>query len=271
MNNSEKLKSMVREKYAEIATQSGKNHCCDDSKTNSCCSSKEVEYSVLAEDYNKLDGYFPEADLNLGCGLPTRYAGIKSGDTVVDLGSGAGNDVFVARRVVGDMGQVIGIDMTKEMIEKSNQNKAKLGYNNVDFRIGEIENLPLEDNSADVIISNCVLNLVPDKQKAFMEIYRSLKPGGHFCVSDIVLNGEMSDDLKKIAAIYAGCISGAMDEKEYLNIIEKTGFINIEIKQKIETGIPDELLLQYISEDKLKQIYNQVRGIFSITVTGYKD
>ena len=270
MNNSEQLKSMVKEKYAEIAGKSYKSSCCGESPKNSCCSDKEDEFSVLTKDYNGMDGYFPDADLKLGCGVPTKFAGIQEGNTVADLGSGAGNDVFVARRIVGSEGQVIGIDMTEEMIEKANQNNAKLGYKNVEFRLGEIENLPLDDNSADVIISNCVLNLVPDKPKAFSEIHRSLKSGGHFCVSDIVLNGKMSDDLKQIAAIYTGCISGAVDKEEYLDIINKTGFENIEIKQNIETAIPDELLLQYVSDDKLKQIHNEVKGIYSITVVGYK-
>ena len=270
MNNSDELKKMVKKQYASIAVQSDKSSCCGESPQKSCCSDKEDEFSALTKDYDGLDGYFPDADLKLGCGVPTKFAGIQESNTVVDLGSGAGNDVFVARRIVGNKGHVIGIDMTEEMIEKAKQNNAKLGYDNVEFRLGEIENLPLDDNSADVIISNCVLNLVPDKQKAFSEIHRSLKSGGHFCVSDIVLNGKMSDDLKQIAAIYAGCISGAVDEEEYLDIINKTGFENIEIKQKIETAIPDELLLQYVSEDKLKQIHNEVKGIYSITVVGYK-
>ena len=270
MHNYEQLKIMVIEKYAEIAVKSYKSSCCSESSHQSCCSDQDDEFSVLTKDYNRMDGYYPDADLKLGCGVPTKFAGIKEGDTVVDLGSGAGNDVFIARRIVEGKGQVIGIDMTTEMNNVANQNKTKLGYDNVEFRLGEIENLPLDDNSADVIISNCVLNLVPDKQKAFSEIYRSLKPGCHFCVSDIVINGKMSDDLKEIATIYAGCISGAVDEKEYLGIIYKTGFENVEIKQKIETAIPDDLLSQYVSEDKLNQIHNEVKGIFSITVVGYK-
>jgi ubiquinone/menaquinone biosynthesis C-methylase UbiE len=270
MDTSEKLKNMVKEKYAEIAVKSYKSCCCSKSTHQSSCSDQDDEFSVLTKDYDGLDGYFPDADLKLGCGVPTKYAGISEGSTIVDLGSGAGNDVFIARRIVGENGHVIGIDMTQEMINVATRNQLKLGYDNVEFRLGEIENLPLDDNSADVIISNCVLNLVPDKQKAFNEIYRSLKPGGHFCVSDIVLNGKICGDLKEIAAIYAGCISGAVDEKEYLDIIDKTGFENVEIKQKIETAIPDELLLQYISEDKLNDIHSELKGIYSITVVGYK-
>lgn len=270
MDNSEKLKNMVKKKYADIAVKSYKSCCCSKSTHQSSLSNKDDEYSVLTKDYDGMDGYYPDADLKLGCGVPTKYAGIHEGDTVVDLGSGAGNDVFIARRIVGEKGRVIGIDMTQEMINVAIRNQLKVGFANVEFKLGEIENLPLEDDNIDVIISNCVLNLVPDKHKAFSEIYRSLKAGGHFCVSDIVLNGKISDDLKEIAAIYAGCISGAVDEKEYLDIINKTGFKNVEIKQRIETAIPDELLLQYVSEDKLNEIHNEVKGIYSITVVGYK-
>ncbi|MEJ2055255.1 MAG: methyltransferase domain-containing protein [Calditrichaceae bacterium] len=156
------------------------------------------------------------------------------------------------------------------MIERARINNEKLGFGNVEFRLGEIENLPLDDNSADVIISNCVLNLVPDKQKAFEEIYRSLKPGGHFCVSDIVINGKMSDDLKEIAEIYAGCISGAVNEKDYLGMIYKAGFENVRIKQKVKTDLDDDLLLRYVSAEKIAQMQSEVKGIFSITVSGYK-
>ena len=269
MDNSEKLKNMVKEKYADIAIKSYKSCCGNSAHQNSCCD-EDNEFSILTKDYQVMDGYYAEADLNLGCGVPIKYAGIQEGNTVVDLGSGAGNDVFIARRIVGENGRVIGIDMTQEMINVAIRNQLKLGYANVEFRLGEIENLPLDDNSTDVVISNCVLNLVPDKHKAFSEIYRSLKPGGHFCVSDIVLNGKMSDELKEIAAIYAGCISGAVDEKEYLNIIYASGFEKVEIKRKIETKIPDELLLQYISEDKLDEVHHEVKGIYSITVVGHK-
>jgi ubiquinone/menaquinone biosynthesis C-methylase UbiE len=137
----------------------------------------------MKDEYQQVNGYVAEADLGLGCGLPTQYAGINEGDTVVDLGSGAGNDVFVARSIVGEKGRVTGIDMTEEMIEKATNNNKKLGFKNVEFRLGDIENLPIENDSVDVVVSNCVLNLVPDKFKAFKEIYRILKPGGHFCVS----------------------------------------------------------------------------------------
>lgn len=271
MTNAEKLKNMVKEQYTSLAQKTKETGCCSQTTArNSCCGDNEVDESLLTAVYREQEGYYADADLNLGCGLPTKFAGIEPGHTVVDLGSGAGNDVFIARRIAGENGRVIGVDMTPEMIERARINNDKLRYNNVEFRLGEIENLPLDDNTADVIISNCVLNLAPDKQKAFEEIYRSLKPGGHFCISDIVINGKMSDDLKEIAEIYAGCISGAVDEKDYLKMIYKAGFENVQIKQKIETVLDDKLLMRYISGDKLEQIKTEVKGIFSITVTGEK-
>lgn len=271
MTNPAKLKNMVKEQYTTIAKKAKEAGCCSQTTArNACCGDKEVGEFLLTADYPEQEGYYPDADLNLGCGVPTKFAGIKPGHTVVDLGSGAGNDVFIARRIAGKNGRVIGIDMTLEMIERARINNDKLGFGNVEFRLGEIENLPLDDNSADVVISNCVLNLVPDKQKAFEEIYRSLKPGGHFCVSDIVINGKMSDDLKEIAEIYAGCISGAVDERDYLEMIYKAGFENVQIKQKVKTNLDDDLLLQFISDDKLEKVRTEVKGIFSITVTGEK-
>ncbi len=196
----------------------------------------------MQDEYNNLDGYVADADLGLGCGLPTEYAGIKKGDTVVDLGSGAGNDVFVARAIVGDEGKVIGLDMTEEMIEKANLNKAKLGFKNVEFHLGDIEQMPFENNIADVVVSNCVLNLVPDKRKAFSEIYRVLKPGAHFCVSDIVIKGELPAGLKKSAEMYAGCVAGALQQDDYLGIIKETGFRNVEVKKTKVIELPDDVL-----------------------------
>ena len=268
MKTKENLKKIVKEKYAEIAAASEDKTCCE---PTACCGSTDItEYSVFSDDYSKLDGYVAEADLGLGCGLPTEFAGIKEGDTVVDLGSGAGNDVFVSRKLVGENGKVIGIDMTQEMIDKANKNNAKLGFNNVEFKLGDIENIPLEDSIADVIVSNCVLNLVPDKQKAFSEIFRILKPGGHFCVSDIVIKGELNEQLIKSAEMYAGCVSGAIQQNDYLNIIEKTGFKFIEIKKSKEIILPEELLSKYLTEDGIKSYKKNVEGIYSITVVGIK-
>lgn len=270
METANELKQVVKEKYGEIAKASKNAGCCG--PVSPCCGdSQTVEFTMIGDDYKNMDGYVAEADLGLGCGLPTEYAGIKKGNTVVDLGSGAGNDVFIARSIVGDEGKVIGLDMTEEMVEKANLNKAKLEYNNIEFHLGDIEQMPLDNDLADVVVSNCVLNLVPDKQKAFSEIYRILKPGAHFCVSDIVIQGEMTNELKKSAEMYAGCVSGAIKQDEYISLIEKTGFKNIEIKKSKRIDLPDELLSQYLSADGLKDYKDNLKGIFSITVVGYKN
>ena len=266
MENSEKIKDMVKEKYADIANQS---------KTvneASCCgiaSCTGVDYTVFSEDYSKLKGYNPDADLGLGCGLPTEFALIKEGDTVIDLGSGAGNDAFVARAISGEKGQVIGIDFTDEMINKARVNADKLGFNNVEFRLGDIEKMPVTANKADVIISNCVLNLVPDKEKAFKEIFRVLKPGGHFSVSDIVATGELPQSIKSGAELYAGCVSGAINKNEYLGLIEKTGFKNIKLQKERIINVPDEILLKFISEDDLNSF--KASGVNLVSINVYAD
>jgi SAM-dependent methyltransferase len=273
MRNAEDIKKIVQNKYAKIAIESEKSNqlsCCEPS-ASSCCKKSDSDYSSFNDDYNTLSGYVPEADLNLGCGLPTQFAGIKEGDTVVDLGSGAGNDVFVARSLVSESGTVIGIDMTQEMIDKAQKNNNRLGFNNVEFRLGEIESLPVESETVDVVISNCVLNLVPDKQKAFQEIFRILKPGAHFCVSDIVLHGQLTDTLRKSAALYAGCISGGLQEDEYIQIIKDSGFINIDIKIRKNIILPDSLLEEYVTENDLNYLQNNNIGIFSITVVAFKE
>lgn len=270
METPNELKQVVKEKYGEIAKASKSSGCCGPA----CCgdsSGKIVGYTVMEDEYDHLDGYVADADLKLGCGLPTEHAGIKKGDTVVDLGSGAGNDVFIARAIVGDEGRVIGLDMTDEMIEKANRNNIKLGYKNVEFKLGDIEQMPLKNNLADVVVSNCVLNLVPDKRKAFSEIYRILKPGAHFCVSDIVIQGEMTGELKKSAEMYAGCVSGALQQDEYLNIIQKAGFKNIEIKESKRIVLPDDILTQFLSAEGIKEYKENVKGIFSITVVAHKN
>lgn len=267
MSNEKRIKDMVKEKYGRIATQVKKEKGC----SSSCCGSKKVvQYSYVGDKYDGLEGYVPEADLGLGCGIPTEFADISPGDTVVDLGSGAGNDVFVARSLVGETGRVVGIDMTEEMIEQANDNNKKMGYDNVEFRLGEIESLPMEENSTDVVVSNCVLNLVPDKKKAFAEICRITRPGGHFCISDIVLKGELPEKLKKSAEMYAGCVAGALQQDEYLGIIKQTGFSDIEIKTSKPIQIPDDILRYYLSEAELNAFKEKEIGIFSITVVGYK-
>lgn len=267
METPNEIKKVVKDKYSEIAL-SVKGSCCG---PTSCCSdSSTLDYSMIGDEYKNVKGYIPDADLGLGCGLPTEYADIKLGDTVIDLGSGAGNDVFIARAIVGDVGRVIGIDMTEAMIEKADKNNSKLGYENVEFKLGEIEQLPLESGIADVVVSNCVLNLVPDKQKAFAEIYRVLKSGAHFCVSDIVIKGELNPELKKSAEMYAGCVSGAIQQDEYLALIKHVGFKDVQIKKTKVIELPTEVLSEYLSADGLKAYQQNVEGIFSITVVGYK-
>jgi SAM-dependent methyltransferase len=224
----------------------------------------------MSDDYSCVEGYVPDADLYLGCGMPTEYAALNEGDYVLDLGSGAGNDVFIARRSVGERGKVIGLDMTQEMIDKARQNCDKLGYNNVEFRLGEIEKMPVGGNIIDVVISNCVLNLVPNKQKAFCEIFRVLKPGGHFCISDIVLKGELPAGLQPAAEMYAGCVTGAIQMEDYLSIIEKTGFTNIKVYKEKSIVLPDDLLLNYMSDDELQNYRNSGAAIISITVYAEK-
>lgn len=265
--DSKEIKNQVKNKYGEIALQSKQGCGCGG---GSCCSGGDIDYTVMSENYTGLDGYVAEADLGLGCGLPTQHAGIEPGSTVVDLGSGAGNDVFVARSIVGENGRVIGVDMTNEMVLKANLNNQKLGYKNVQFKLGEIEDLPVVDSTADVVVSNCVLNLVPDKEKAFAEIYRILKPGGHFCISDIVLEGNLPDSLKESADLYAGCVSGAIHKNEYLNIIQNSGFKNVEIKSAKKIDLPDELLTPYLTNGQMTDFKKAQIGIYSITVVGVK-
>jgi arsenite methyltransferase len=269
METANELKQVVKEKYGEIAKASKSSGCCG--PVSPCCGdTQSVEFTMIGDEYKNMDGYVADADLGLGCGLPTEHAGIKKGDTVVDLGSGAGNDVFVARAIAGAEGKVIGLDMTEEMVEKANSNNAKLGYNNVEFHLGDIEDMPFENNHADVVVSNCVLNLVPDKQKAFSEIYRILKPGAHFCVSDIVIKGELPAGVKKSAEMYAGCVAGALQQDDYLGIIKETGFKNIEIKKTKVIKLPAEVLRDYISDSEIELFKKDGIGIFSITVVGYK-
>lgn len=267
MEHSDPIKEMVRQKYSEIALQ--------DKATNqsSCCGaggcSTEV-YNIMSDDYSALNGYTPDADLGLGCGLPTQFARIKKGDTVVDLGSGAGNDCFVARAETGEDGRVIGIDFTPAMIEKARANAQKLGFYNVEFRQGDIEQIPLTANTADVVVSNCVLNLVSNKQDVFQEIFRVLKPGGHFSISDVVLLGELPEGLSKDAEMYAGCVSGAILKEDYLALIRANGFTNITLQQEKAIHIPDDILNRYLNPEELARFRKGDTGIKSITVYAEK-
>lgn len=267
MQTDEQLKEIVRQKYSEIALQDKTDNqasCCG----SGCCST-EV-YNIMTDDYTGLEGYNAEADLGLGCGLPTQFAQIKKGDTVIDLGSGAGNDCFVARAETGETGKVIGIDFTPAMIDKARENAEKLGYNNVEFRQGDIEKMPITANVADVIVSNCVLNLVPNKNNVFREIYRVLKPGGHFSISDVVLVGALPDALQKDAEMYAGCVAGAIQKDDYLQLIKDNGFEEMVVQKEKAIHIPDDILQQYLDADQLSAFRNGTTGIFSITVFAQK-
>ena len=268
LSTSEQLKQIVKEKYGQIADQNRDENavsCC-----GATCGCSTIDAAIMAEDYSSLQGYVADADLGLGCGLPTEFAQIKEGDVVIDLGSGAGNDAFVARSVTGASGKVIGIDFTEKMIDKARLNAEKLGFHNVEFRYGDIEKIPVSQNVADVVVSNCVLNLVPDKATAFAETFRILKPGGHFSVSDIVLKGELPEGLQKSAEMYAGCISGAIQKDDYLSVIEKTGFKNIILQKERRITVPDEILSVYLNNTTLEKYTASEPGIYSITVYAEK-
>jgi len=268
MRTEQELKELVRQKYSEIALQDKATNdasCCG---ANSCCST-EV-YNIMSDDYTNLEGYNADADLGLGCGLPTEYARIKPGDVVIDLGSGAGNDCFVARSQAGEAGKVIGIDFTEAMIAKARANADKLGYNNVEFRQGDIEHMPVGGGVADVVVSNCVLNLVPNKRNVVNEIFRVLKANGHFSISDIVLVGELPPNLQNAAEMYAGCVSGAIQKDEYLQIIQEAGFEHITIQKEKQIHIPGDILNQYLTAGEIEAFRNSDTGIYSITVYGRK-
>ena len=263
----EALKDLVRQKYSDIALQDKERNqasCCG----SGCCST-EV-YNIMSDDYSALEGYNPDADLGLGCGLPTQFARIRKGDVVIDLGSGAGNDCFIARAEAGETGKVIGIDFTSAMIDKARANAEKLGFHNVEFRQGDIEQMPVASGLADVIVSNCVLNLVPDKHSVLKEIYRVLKPGGHFSISDIVLVGALPEKIQVAAEMYAGCVAGAIQREDYLGLIAATGFDNIALQKEKAIVVPDDILGQYLSAEETAQFKQSGTGIYSITVYGEK-
>lgn len=226
-NKRDEIKKIVREGYAKVATQGVS--CCS---SNSCCGS-----TGLAKDISKSIGYSDEeinvvpegANLGLGCGNPVTIASLKEGDVVLDLGSGAGFDAFLASPKVGKTGRIIGVDVTLEMIEKARANAKKGNYANVEFRLGEIERLPIEDNSVDVIISNCVINLSPDKESVFKEAFRVLRPGGRLMVSDIVLVKELPDAIKESIEAYVGCLAGAAMKDDYLKFMKEAGFRDIKV------------------------------------------
>lgn len=267
MKTEAEIKELVRQKYSEIALQ--------DKKTNesSCCGaggcSTEV-YNIMTDDYSNLEGYTADADLGLGCGLPTQFAMINKGDVVIDLGSGAGNDCFVARAETGESGKVIGIDFTEAMVAKARTNAENLGFNNVEFRQGDIEHIPVTADSADVVVSNCVLNLVPNKNNVFSEIFRILKPGGRFSISDVVLTGDLPQKIKNAAEMYAGCVAGAIQKETYLELIQINGFKNLQIQKEKAIIIPDDILANYLNADEIAVFKSVKTGIFSISVIAQK-
>ena len=276
---SEKLKALVREKYGRIAAdspKSGSSCCCAPS---SCCGPSAAapglealdftgDVAGVREAYARLDGHDAEADLGLGCGLPTEHAGLAPGETVVDLGSGAGADAFIARAAVGETGRVIGVDLTPEMVARARANAARRGVSNVEFRLGDIEALPVDDASADVVVSNCVLNLVPDKRRAFAEIFRVLKPGGRFCVSDIVVEGGLPEGLRAAAELYVGCVAGALEAADYLAAIRGAGFEAVEVRSAKRIDLPDEVLLGHVDAAGLADYRASGAAVLSVTVVG---
>jgi len=267
MNTEQELKEVVRDRYAKIAEQEKAVNA------SSCCGATTPSnkvYNIMMDDYTGTEGYVEDADLGLGCGLPTQFARIRKGDTVIDLGSGAGNDCFVARHETGAEGKVIGIDFTPAMINKARSNAEKMGYNNVEFREGDIDHMPVNDDVADVIVSNCVLNLVPNKQKVIAEIFRVLRPGGHFSISDIVLLGDLPEALRQDAEMYAGCVAGAIQKEAYLGYIREQGFKNITLQKEKPISIPDDILGKYLGPDEMAAFNNGGTGIFSVTVYAEK-
>lgn len=267
MNTDNELKDLVKKKYTEIAMQDKLTN------TSSCCGSGSCStevYNIMSESYDKLNGYHEDADLGLGCGLPTEFALIKKGDVVIDLGSGAGNDCFIARSETGETGKVIGIDFTEAMVNKARENAEKLNYNNVEFRLGDIEKMPVTAATANVIVSNCVLNLVPNKAAVFAEMYRVLKPGGHFSISDIVMVGELPENIKNAAEMYAGCVAGAILKDDYIKHIEAAGFQNIQIQKDKAIIIPSDILSDYLTGEALATFTENESPIRSITVYAEK-
>ena len=254
----QEIKKAVRERYAGRVTEAGS--CCPPQAT-SCCGAPKVE-----DEIGKRIGYSDEelgavpegANLGLGCGNPTALASLQEGETVLDLGSGAGFDCFLAAKKVGATGKVIGVDMTPEMLDKARQNAAKDNYTNVEFRLGEIENIPAADGSVDAIISNCVINLSPDKPRVFQEAFRVLRPGGRMMVSDIVLLAELPEFVKQSVEAYAGCVAGAMLKDDYLAAIKAAGFDEVEILD--ETIFPTQFVRSMVENDPMVKAFVEESG-----------
>ncbi len=285
----EEIKKVVRERYARVAKQSSpygalvsndiqSGTCCNASASPCCSGSASAQAISRAIGYSEEElGSVPDgANLGLGCGNPVALASLKKGETVLDLGSGAGFDCFLVANKVGKKGKVIGVDMTPEMLEKARENARKGDYKNVEFRLGEIENLPVADSSVDVVISNCVINLSTDKKRVFQEGFRALKPGGRLMISDIVLLKELPDAIKDSVTAYVGCVSGAMLKEDYLKAVKAAGFRKVKILQ--ETAFPidcmanDPTALAIIKDAglSLQKVREAANSVLSIKVSGVK-
>jgi arsenite methyltransferase len=274
MKDSE-LKVLVRKGYGDIARQGGS--CCP--SKSSCCGSASPEAISRKIGYSEEDlmAVPSGSNLGLGCGNPIALASIKEGETVLDLGSGAGFDSFLASRKAGPLGRVIGVDMTPEMVERARENAVRGNYSNVEFRLGELESLPVSDNSVDVTISNCVINLVPNKKKAFAEAFRVLKPGGRLMVSDIVLLRDLPDFVKQSAEAYVGCLSGAVEKERYLELIKSSGFEDVEIIEEsilsldlLKSDPIGQALAEKVSSGMRKEIEAMEATVSSIRVRARK-
>lgn len=266
MSTVEDYKNGLRQRFTEIVYQSeefAEEEC-------GCGSGCGCQTSSETDAYTNEPGYHPYADLGLGTGMPTRHAGIKEGDTVVDLGSGAGIDCFLARELAGITGKVIGVDMTEKMVEKARKNSETAGYNNVEFRLGEIENLPVSDKTAQVVIGNGVMSLTPDKEKAFSEVYRILKHHGQLCISDIMVRGNMPKEMRMEADLFMGCLAGSLQVGEYLKMLEKAGFEEISVKDEKKLELPDAMLHYYLPPDEALEYREGSLGVYSITLSAEK-
>jgi len=264
-NPSESIKKAIQARYNEIASEIPSGAFSRENLL--ACQAEQLPFSI---DYSKEPGYEAELDLKLGCGIPTASADIKEGDAVLDLGCGVGNDSFLALKKVGPTGKVIGIDIAPGMVELASKHATRLGITNIEFREGDLESLPLESNSIDVVISNCTINMVPDKAKVFSEIFRVLKPGGHFSISDIVLRAPLPEDLKKVPELYAGCVAGTELKDSYLDYISLAGFEAVRISLEKNLIVPVEQLEKFLPGTVVHSLSEQSSSLVSVTLLGDK-
>jgi len=262
----EDLKKNVSEFYGTIARDPAASGCgCGPS---ACCGVSPGE--SMSESYAGKEGYVAEADLGLGCGIPDEFADLQPGQTVLDLGSGAGNDAFVARGAVGESGRVIGVDMTSDMLARARANAAARGYDNVEFRLGEIEHLPVTSATVDRILSNCVLNLVPDKDAAHREMFRVLKPGGRFSISDIAMEGAVSPEIRNAASLYVGCISGAVTRDAMTQSLEAAGFVDVHMPKVVTYPLDAGMIKSFLPAGADAEALLKDVRVYKVTVTGTK-